>query len=284
MKRLGFLLFGFAFFASIDANSQPQAPNETLDPSFIFHPDNLMRNSEDLSAIYGVMAQYYEGVELGKAELLNTVFHKEWQMRDTGTPNEATLHIADKNNFVNMVKDHGPYHGYASERVFAHVGMANDNLAFVRINKAPSRSSTCFYLYKLDEGWIIMDKLWVPVREAANLSPTSESYHAVEMLLHAYFKALSIADTQVLSEILHPEWDSITIDTEGKLTIVSKEGLLQNPKTEHIDFTQLLSIDLYHDKLAIVRIDIPSQNSTSFITIFKLDGIWKITNERRATN
>ncbi|MEX0313851.1 MAG: nuclear transport factor 2 family protein [Allomuricauda sp.] len=284
MKQLGILLFAFAFFTSIDAQAQPQAPNENLDPNFIFHPNNLMRNSDDLSAIYGVMAQYYEGVELGKPDLLKTVFHTEWQMRDTGTPDEATLHIADKSNFVNMVRDHGPYPGYASERVFAHVGMANDNLAFIRINKAPSRSSTCFYLYKLNQGWTIMDKLWVPVREAADLPPTSESYRAVEMLLHTYFKALAVADTQVLSDMLHPDWDSKTIDSEGKLTTVSKTALLQNPKTEQIDFTQLLSIDLYHDKLAIVRIDIPSQDSTSFITIFKIDGNWKITNERRATN
>ncbi|MEX0315738.1 MAG: nuclear transport factor 2 family protein, partial [Allomuricauda sp.] len=182
--------------------------------------------------------------------------------------------------------DHGPYPGYASQRVFANTGIANNTLAFVRINKAPSRSSTCFFLYKLSGDWIIMDKLWIPVRKSVQTTPQSAEYANIETLLNDYFKALANADIDILNALLHKEWDLKYLDSSGKLNVTSKKQYIAQiqGKHEHIDFSQLWSIDLYHDKLAVVLIDIPLNNTTSFLVIFKINGQWKIAGERKTVS
>lgn len=251
---------------------------------FIFDSNNLEQNTQDLSSIYTGMAKYYEAVEKANVVLLDEVFHDQWFMRDTDTPDEASLNVEGKQTFIKRVQDHGPYPGYASERAFATVSMANDDLAFVRINKAPSRSSTSFFFFKISESWKIVDKLWVNVTDESSEIRRSETYVVVERLLHDYFAALKASDAQVLDKLLHEHWDLKHMADNGQLQSVSKQQYLKATESngDHIDYSQLLSIDVYHGKMAIARIDIPSETATSFLIFFKVGDQWQIVSERRS--
>ncbi|MEO1048997.1 MAG: nuclear transport factor 2 family protein [Bacteroidota bacterium] len=261
-----------------------QADENNAKSPFIFDQHNLDQNIKDLSAIYAYMGKYYRAVEKAEVNLLDEVFHSGWFMRDTDTPKEATLNVENKATFIKRVKDHGPYPGYASERVFADVGMANDDLAFVRVNRAATRSSTCFFLFKMANGWTIMDKLWVPVREAAT-THASKAHSTIEEMLNGYFQALAQSDAKAISQMLHEDWNVKSIGSGGTFKTSSKTEFLESVQKQKqpIDHSQLLSINIYHEKLAVVRIDIPSKSATSYLILFKIGNEWKIVSERKTT-
>lgn len=284
---LSYLIFIF-FFTSITNVLNAQNNLMTKPVSYIFTPEILQQNQEDLSAIYNCMAKYYEGVERAKSELLDEVFFEDWLMKDTDSPHAVHLNVEDKATFIKRVKDHGPYPGYAQERVIADIRLSYEKLAFIRVNKDPSRSSTSFFLFKVNGEWKIMDKIWLNTRkENSHYIPSKNSYATVESLIDNYFKALSNGDYVKLSDLLHQNWDLKYIDESNQLVIEKKEDFINrlsaNSIEDHIDYSQLLSIDVYHDGLAVVRIDRPSQGETIYLTIFKVGGdAWKIVNERRA--
>ena len=280
----GMFVLSLCLVLFVPLHAQDKVP-ETLNPKFIFHPDNVVQNTADYAEIYSVMGKYYQGVEMAQPDLLDEVFHKTWFMRDTDTPNTATLNIENKPKFIKRVQDHGPYPGYASDRVFATVGLANGNLAFVRVNKAPSRSATSFVLFKLNGKWTLMDKVWADVREGSQTVHRSLAYTATESLLHSYFEALSTYNVEKVSGMLHAGWDKKYLNPKGQLKTISKTEFLKTiPGQQHqIDFNQLFAIELYHDNLAVARVDFPSTNSTSFFTLFKINGVWKITSERSSS-
>lgn len=284
MSWKGMLVLSLCLISLGSLSAQDQA-SEPLDPNFIFHPDNIVQSTEDYTEIYSVMGKYYQGVEMAQLHLLDEVFHKTWVMRDTNTPNQALLNIEDKPTFIKRVQNHGPYPGYASERVFSTVGLANGNLAFVRINKAPSRSATSFVLFKLNGKWILMDKVWADVRDTSQTVRRSLAYAATDSLLHSYFEALSTSDMGKVSELLHEGWDKKHLGQEGQLKTLSKAEFLKALAhyKEQVDFNQLFSIELYHDNLAVARVDFPSTRTTSFLTLFKIDGVWKIASERSSS-
>ncbi len=171
-------------------------------------------------------------------DLLEDVFHKDWVMRDTDSPGETRLNLEDRATFIKRVRDHGPYAGYASERVFASVSVVHDQLAFMRITKEPSRSSTSFFLGKVAERWVILDKLWVNVPEESTTIQPSTAYAEVEETLHEYFRTLVQADRQALAALLHEGWDLKHSDAEGDLDMVSSAGFLQHlPKSPPLDPT-----------------------------------------------
>lgn len=256
-----------------------------MQSSFVFDKENLQRNSEDISAIYHIMGNYYEGVEKANSALLDKVFHESWFMRDTDVPEEGYLNVEDKSTFISRVRNHGPYEGYASHRVFANTGMVYKNLAFVRINKDSSRNSTCFFLFKINGDWNILDKIWVNPRALyKEAMPSQNNYALIESLVQDYYEGCAFSNRPLLNELLHEQWDLKYLDNSGKLLIKTKNDLLLNLSSEHNyqDYSQLLSIDIYHDKLSIVRIDQPDKLMTSFLIIFKIKGKWYIVNERRA--
>ncbi len=276
-KLLFFWLFLVPFIYGFAQNQTHKATN--IQSPFIFDNNNLEQNAKDLSAIYSQMGKYYEGVEKANTALLEEVFHENWFMRDTETPLEATLNVENKQKFIRRVSNHGPYPGYAKDRKFTTIGLANDNIAFVRINK---KSSTSFFLYKVDNEWIIIDKLWTPIPSANSSESQSSAYSQVEELLHGYFKALNHSNQESLNQILHKQWDRKIIDAKNKITIINKNTFLQNLKINQnlTSYDQLRAIDVYHGKLAIVRIDFTKNLTTSFLFLFKVDGKWKIAGER----
>ncbi|MEM9649680.1 MAG: nuclear transport factor 2 family protein [Bacteroidota bacterium] len=284
MSRIIHIVLGLCLIAYVPLYAQDRT-SEPLNSNFIFHPANVVQNTEDYAEIYSVMGKYYQGVEMAQPNLLDEVFHETWFMRDTDTPNTATLNIENKSTFIQRVQDHGPYPGYASDRVFATVGLANGNLAFVRVNKAPSRSATSFILFKLNGQWILMDKVWANVRNTSQTEHRSLAYAETDSLLHSYFEALATSDVGKVSELLHDGWDKKHIVQHGQFETLSKTEFLKTiPNRQHqIDFNQLFSIELYHDNLAVGRVDFPSTKTTSFLTLFKINGGWKIASERSSS-
>lgn len=272
--------------------SYAQATPDKLKPKamkspYIFTPEVHQQKAADIAAIYTTMAKYYEGVEKAETDLLDMVFHQEWLMKDTDNPEENVLNVEDKATFIKRVKNHGPYQGYAKERIFANVGIAYDNLAFIRVNKDLSRSSTCFFLFKIGGEWTIMDKFWRNRgKEVAPIPLVKDSYRTIEQLINDYYHALANTDEKRLRTLLHDAWDLKYVQRDGSLHVETKETFLQQltarSKTDHLDYSQLLAIDLYHDGLAVVRIDQPSKSETTYLTIFKVGTNWNIVNERRA--
>ena len=281
-------LAAFMNYCSLPKSEDP-LDQGSLDSSFIFLPEALNQNTQDMSAIYAVMAKYYEGVEKARLDLLEEVFHAQWLMRDTDTPNQAHLNLEDKPAFIKRVRDHGPYPGYAQYRAIANVGRAYDDLAFVRVNKDPSRSATSFFLFKIDGKWKITDKVWLNPRDEHLQTPTQQSaFSQVRQLVENYYKGLAKADDVLIGRLLHEDWELKHLKNDGSLVIENKDDYIDRlstkPAEEYIDHSQLLSIELYHDRLAIVRVDQPSKSIISYLTVFKVDGAWTIVSERKSCN
>ena len=257
---------------------------QEINPTYIFETDYIDKKLHDQKSILDRMAMYYEGVEKAEISMLESVFHNTWVMRDSDTPNEQTLNVENKTTFLKRVRDHGPYPGYAEDRVFANIGMANEHLAFVRINKASSRSSTYFFLFKVEDEWVIMDKIW------ANTNTSAERYHSstnstAEKTIKKYYDALEEGNRNELDHILHDDWDLKAIDQHQILQMTSKSELISNH--DHFppsaDYGNLISMDVYYNKLCIARLDLPAHHTTVFLTLFKIGPDWKIVCERRSS-
>lgn len=250
--------------------------------SYIFSEEHLDLHFKDLHAIHSKMADYYEGVERSNITLLDRVFSEDWCMRDTDTPNEATLNVESKQKFIERVAEHGPYPGYAENRKFTTVGLTDENLAFVRVNK---KSSTSFFLYKIGGKWMITDKIWAHIRASSKEINRASDYAEIENILYRYFKALQSGSRNLLDEILDKDWDFKYLDSDNSLQIIGKNTFLTNLPSgdNYIDYNQLLSIDLYHGKLAIARVDDTTKKVTSFLIFFKVDGKWTLVAERASS-
>ncbi|MDN5202458.1 nuclear transport factor 2 family protein [Fulvivirgaceae bacterium BMA10] len=268
--------------------SQTITKPKTMESSYIFQKEIQNKYLESLTGIYDVMGNYYQGVEKAELHLLKEVFHNEWLMKDTDNPGATTLNVEGKAAFLKRVADHGPYQDYAKERVIADIGFAYDDLCFVRVNKDPSRNSTSFFLFKIGDSWKIMDKIWVnPRKQHREPSQLKSSFAEVETLINNYYEALSRNDVNLLSVLIHEDWDLKYQDASGILQVVNKHDFLQTFRsdTHHqfMDFSQLPSIEIYHDQLAIARIDQPDKYETTYLVIFKVNGQWYVTNERRSS-
>lgn len=248
---------------------------------YIFDSNNLKQNINDISSIYGILGMYYEGVERAKTSLLDKVFHPEWFMRDTDTPNEATLNVENKQEFMLRVDTHGLYPGYASDRTFSKIEMANNNLAYVKINKMPNKNSTVFFLFKEENEWIIMDKLWVNPQKPITTINHSKISSTIEGVLRDYYTALSIVDKKKLHGLLHENWNIKQTDSQQNIKTISKQKFI-NQLEANTYHSPLFSIDFYHEKLVVARADFQNESITTFITLFKIDGKWKITSERKS--
>ncbi len=256
--------------------------------SHFFDQDSIEKNIVNLQDIYVAMAAYYEAVEFSRTQLLDEVFHKDWLMKDTDNPGAQFLNVEDKRAFIKRVADHGPYPDYGKDRMIVNIETAYNQLAFVRVNKDSSCSSTCFFLFKTDGNWQIVDKIWVnPRSEFNNDTGSKESMQVVIQLVKDYVKAIQEWDKEVLNALLHEKWDLKYI-MDGNLNIVAKQEYLCMPdiyrQKKCIDFSRLLSVDIYQDSMAIIRIDRPDERETIFLAFFKIDNEWRIVNERKSNH
>ena len=228
------------------------------DKAFIFDPSITQKYSTSINEIISVMASYYEGVEYSDEEKLNAAFHSSWQMRDNDGTDNKFIHIEDKSTFIKRVKDHGNYEGYASQRKIVAIEVIHDQLAFVRIDKSPSRSATLFFLAKIDNVWIIIDKLWVYQEENFNPLPSNKLLSSIK----SFYEGQTIDkdfDSKLLSD------NSYEIALESKLA------------DHEIKLVSILGV---YDRLAVVRTDYPALNTTAYIVLFRLDTGWKVSCER----
>ncbi len=251
---------------------------------FIFQPDIQRIHSEDAAAIHAVMARYYQGVEEARADLLDEVFHPSWLMKDTDTPGAVTLNVEGKAEFIKRVSDHGPYPGYAAGRRVVAVSTAHDRLACVRVDKTESRSSTVFVFFKLGGDWVIMDKVWVNPRSAADVTrPIAPVLQAVSSRLDGYLRALAGKDRGAIQALLHERFEMKSVGSNGFVGH-SLEAALQGHLASSwtADSSQLVSIDVFQESMAVIRIDLPADEETRFIVMLRIDGAWQIVLERRS--
>jgi hypothetical protein len=251
---------------------------------FIFQPDIQRIHSEDATAIHAVMARYYQGVEEARVDVLDEVFHPDWLMKDTDTPGALTLNVEGKAEFIKRVSDHGPYPGYAAGRRVVAVSTAHDRLACVRVDKTESRSSTVFVFFKLGGAWVIMDKVWVNPQPAADVPrPIAPVLEAVSSRLDGYFRALADDDRVAIGALLHERFELKSIGSGGFVgqnRVEALDGRLA-PSTP-ADSSQLVSIDVFQESMAVIRIDLPADEETRFMVMLRVGGVWQIVLERRS--
>ena len=237
------------------------AQKATID-EFIFDSSITEQYGSSFDEIISVMANYYKGVENSDEELLNGAFHSEWHMRDNDGTNNQSIHIEDKPTFISRVKHHGDYKDYANHRKIAAIEVVHDQLAFVRIDKAPTRSATLFFLAKIDKVWGIIDKLWVYQEENYKPLPSNELLSTIENFY---------ANMQPIDK----EFDSMLFSNNAYQTF-QKSKLAD-------DKIKLVSTLGVYDRLAVVRTDYPILKTTAFLVLFRLDSGWKVACERIST-
>ncbi len=251
---------------------------------FIFLPAIQRVHSEDAAAIHAVMARYYQGVEEARVDLLEEVFHPAWLMKDTDTPGAATLNVENKAAFIERVRGHGPYPGYAAGRRVVTVSAAHDRLATVRVDKNESCSSTVFMLCKVGGTWSIMDKSWVPPGSVAEVSrPIGPGLVAVPSRVDDYFRATGGADRPSLETLLHERWEMKSIGGDGIL-VHNLEQVLDGriEPSDSADPSQLVSIEIFQEKMAVIRVDLPAREETRFMVMLRVGDPWQFVLERRS--
>lgn len=247
-----YLLF-FLFSISINLIAQSEANKE-----FIFDSSVTQQYSSSFDDIISVMADYYQGVEYGDAEKLDKSFHDSWKMRDNDGTENKFVHEEDKATFIKRVTDRGNHEGYASHRKIGAIEVIHDQLAFVRIDKAPSRSATLFFLANMEGEWKIIDKLWVYQEEDYNPFPSTDLLSSIQSY-HNKKSQNEGFDSKLFS---------------GKEYQTTLESQLSDHKIK------LISILGVYDRLAIVRTDYPALNTTGYIVLFRLIDGWAVACER----
>lgn len=231
---------------------------EVSGKEFIFDSSITQRYSTSIDEIISVMANYYEGVEYSDEEKLNTSFHSTWQMRDNDGTRNNFIHIEDKPTFIQRVKDHGNYKDYASQRKIGTIEVIHNQLAFIRIDKSSSRSATLFFLARIDDVWMIIDKLWVYQEENFKPLPSNQLLSSIQ----SFYKG----------QVIDKDFDSKLL-SNNSYKIASESRLVDSEM-------KLVSILGVYDRLAVVRTDYPTLNTTAYIVLFRLDSGWKVACER----
>lgn len=111
-------------------------------------------------AVLEVMAEYYRAVTEGDAGAIQKIFAPFWQMKN----HEGGVIVAeDRAAFVARIEP-GPLPGYWDDRQIADVQVIYDRLAYVRVDKPSTPSTTVFAFMKLNGHWRVIDKVWVDGR------------------------------------------------------------------------------------------------------------------------
>ena len=226
--------------------------------SFIFDSSITQEYSSSFDDIISVMADYYYGVEYADGDKLDKAFHDSWQMRDNDGTENKFIHKEDKAAFIKRVTDHGNYEGYASQRKIGTIEVIHNQLAFVRIDKAPTRSATLFFLANIESKWRIIDKLWVYQEESYQSLPSVDLLASIQKVYKGQME---------------------TEDFESKIFSDNVYQLaLESQLTDHE--IKLVSILGIYDRLAVVRTDYPAMNTTGYTVLFRLEDGWKLACER----
>lgn len=122
-------------------------------------PSHFERRSTE-AAVLEVMAEYYRAVTEGDPGTIQKIFAPFWEMKN----HEYGVIVAeDKAAFVARIEP-GPLLGYWDDRQIADVQVIYDRLAYVRVDKPSTPSTTVFLFMKLNGRWRLIDKAWVDGR------------------------------------------------------------------------------------------------------------------------
>jgi|GEM_PF-3020861 len=260
----------------ICAQSASTSPSSTL----VYDTQNQNARQQELNEIYFELGKYYQGVEEARLDLLAEVFHESWFMRDDDTE-EGQLNVESKSEFINRVRNHGSYPGYATHRIFATVSLVNENLAFVQVDKTTSGNSTNFFLIKQQEQWYLLDKLWVTASNQQ--AHQADAYTAISTLVQRYLQAVKDGDRHTLSQFMHHKWNLIQINTQGVLQKATLGEFFEGNASRYTN-ASTNSINIFQNKLAIVRLDWDKKRQSSFLIFYKIKGQWLLACERSSAS
>lgn len=124
--------------------------------------------SDAEARVFAVLADYYRAVTEGTPDLVRQAFAPCWHMKnhDEAHPGpDAPLTAEETDSFAARIGQ--PLPGYWDDRQIADVQIMWDRLAYVRVNR-PSTPSTTVFLFARDHGgWKIIDKAWTDGRKPA---------------------------------------------------------------------------------------------------------------------
>lgn len=112
------------------------------------------------SAVLDVLQKYYRAVTEGDPLTIDEIFHSCWQMKN----HEGDKIVSeDKSAFIGRIEA-GAVEGYDADRRISCVKVIADRLAFVRIDRPSTPSTTSFFFVRCGGEWRITDKIWVDGR------------------------------------------------------------------------------------------------------------------------
>ena len=247
-----------------------------------YHEEKKQKYLDTQVAIYEVMAKYYQAVEEARLALLEEVFHPTWAMRDNDVPDRDQINLEDKPTFIQRVRQHGPYSNYAADRVLANLKLLAEGWAFVQITKTTSGNSTLFFLTEIEGTWMIVDKIWVNTAgDAMEEMDQVAEYRVLENLLHTYQDAINSSHDQYLEQLLDQRWNAKYWGAQSTLADKSRSAFFNELLEAKLELSEILSINLFQTKLAVVQAECQQDNFTSFYVLFYIEGSWKMACERR---
>ena len=86
-----------------------------------------------------------------------------------------------------------------------------------------------------------------------------------------------------IGALLHERFELKSIGSGGFVgqnRVEALDGRLA-PSTP-ADSSQLVSIDVFQESMAVIRIDLPADEETRFMVMLRVGGVWQIVLERRS--
>jgi hypothetical protein len=115
--------------------------------------------------VLDVLGTYYKAVTDGAPNAVRAIFSHCWEMKNhEEIPNGQDL-VAEGTEAFAMRLEQGPLPTYWDDRQISDIQVMADRLAYVRIDK-PSTPSTTVFLFAREHGaWKIIDKAWTDGRK-----------------------------------------------------------------------------------------------------------------------
>ncbi|MGE3930441.1 MAG: nuclear transport factor 2 family protein [Hyphomonadaceae bacterium] len=110
--------------------------------------------------VLSVLHEYYRGVTHGDGAAMRRIFAPCWHMKN----HEGEALVSEETEaFVQRLD--GDYSTYWNDRQIADVHVAGDRIAYVRVNRPSTPSTTVFLFARTPPGWRITDKAWTDGRK-----------------------------------------------------------------------------------------------------------------------
>lgn len=110
-----------------------------------------------------VLDRYYRAVTDGEPAPLEDIFDAGWHMKNHEF---GEIVCEDKAAFIKRIEP-GPLPGYSDNRQIADVQVIADQIAYVRVDRPSTPSTTIFVLFRVGGRWVVSDKVWADGRIGA---------------------------------------------------------------------------------------------------------------------